>query len=244
MAAKLGYGNLAGVATLGGGSWDADYPLDNLKNRRLFKKARSASTSATITISLPSAASIGIVALCSHNLTAAATVRVQGTTFDSGTNTIYPGEDYAVIVDPAEASASWTITVADSGNGAGYVEFGRLFIGPTFSPATCVDWGFSEGVESRSNVVEALAGPEYFDIRGTRRIWSGKFSWLDDSEAAQFRTIMRQSDISQEIYWVPRPDLTTGQGDVWFLGRFRQLSAVEYPYLHTHAVGVEIQEIM
>lgn len=240
MAAILGYGNRIDSATLSGGSWETDYPITHLQNKRLFKKAKSTTTGATIVVTLPSATAIGVVALCTHNLTGAATVRVQGGAFDSGTDTIYPGEDYAVATG-GEVAAEWTITVA--GNAAA-VEIGRVFIGPAFQPSTCVDWGFSHGVESTSQVVQALSGPEYSDIRPVRRVWQGQFSWLTTAEAATFLSAMRTSDISGEVFWMPRSDLTTGQGEFWFLGRFKQLSPIQYPYLDVHSVPLEISELL
>lgn len=240
MASILGYNNLIDTATLSGGSWEMDYPITNLQNRRLFRKAKSTSGGATISISLSASTAIGVVALCAHNLSGSATVRVQGGTFDSGAVTVYPGHDYAVDTD-GEVASSWTITIA--GNSAA-VEIGRVFIGPGFKPATCVDWGFSRGFESSSNIVEALAGPEYADIRSVRRVWSGQYSWLTDAEAAEISAAMRLADISGEVFLMARSELTTGQGDAWFLGRFRQLNPIQYPYLATNSVAVEVSELL
>lgn len=249
MAALLGHTNQIDSATLSGGTWEDDYPITNLQNKRLMRKARSASTSATVVVTLPAATDIGIVAVCSHNLTDAATVRVQGGTFDSGAETVYPAQpfsrkDYACLVQPEESAATWTITIEDASNPAGYVEFGRIFIGPTFAPATCVDWGFSDGLISASTMQESLGGPEYFFDLSVRRSWSGQFSWLTTEEAAEFRRIMRSSDIGGEVYWVARSEAVTTAGEFWFLGRFSELSPIAYPYLSTHSVPVSIRELI
>lgn len=249
MASLLGHTNQIDTATLSGGAWAADYPISNLQNKRLARKARSTSTSATVVITLPAATDIGIVAVCSHNLTNAATVRVQGGTFDSGTETVYPAQpfsrqDYACLVQPEESAAEWTITISDATNPAGYVEFGRIFIGPTFAPATCVDWGYSDGLISASSMQEALAGPEYFWDLSVRRSWQGQFSWLTDAEAAEFRRIMRLSDIGNEVYWCGRSEDTAQAGEFWFLGRFSELSPIAYPYLSTHSVPISIRELI
>lgn len=250
MAAILGYSNQIDNATLSGGAWAEDYPITNLQNSRLRKLARSTSTGATIVITLPAAMEIGIVALVSYNLTNAATVRVQGGSFDSGVQTIYPTyafaarQSYACLIPPDTSAAEWTITISDPTNPAGYVQFGRVFIGPVFAPATCFDWGYSDGLITSSQAQEAIAGPEYFFSLATRRSWQGQFSWLTDAEAAEFRVIMRVSDISGEVFWVPRSELTTGQSEFWFLGRFAELSPIAYPYLATHSVPVQIRELL
>ena len=249
MPALLGHTNQIDNATLSGGSWATDYPITNLQSRRLRKVARSASTSATIVVTLPVATDIGIVALCTHNLTNAATVRVQGGAFDSGTVTVYPAQpfsrqDYACLVQPEVSAAEWTITVSDPTNPAGYVEFGRVFIGPTFAPDTSMDWGYSDGLISASEVQEAIGGPEFFFDLAVRRSWQGEFSWLTDAEAAEFRRVMRSSDTINEIYFIPRSEITSGQGEFWFLGRFSELSPIAYPYLGVHSVPVSIRELI
>lgn len=249
MAAILGHSNQIESAVLSGGSWDTDYPVTNLQNQRLRKKARSASTSATIVVTLPAAIEIGIVAVCAHNLTDTATVRVQGGAFDSGVDTVYPAQpfsrkDYACLVQPEVSAAEWTITITDAANPDGYVAIGRVFIGPTFTPSSCFDWGYADGLISASNIQEAIGGPEFAMYLSVRRSWQGQFSWLTDAEAAEFRRIMRQSDISREIYWVPRAEITTGQGEFWFLGRFSELSPIAYPYLDYHSVPVNIRELL
>lgn len=94
----IGYQNRIDEATLSGGSWQA--PLVNLQNRRLQAKARSLNTSLTNTkfdITLPEGRVIGLVALCAHNLSITAKVRVTlGTTLgasdilDSGWQNVWP----------------------------------------------------------------------------------------------------------------------------------------------------------
>jgi hypothetical protein len=237
MALALGHTNLIGaLATVVGGSgWITDYPVTEIQSRYLFKRAKSTGNSATITIDLGAASEVGVVALLSHTLSAAATVRVQGGAFDSGVVTIYPGTDYAVVIAP-ETAQNWTITIADSAP----FEVGRVFIGQMFSPATCVSWGYSDGLETTSSSVQALGGAEYFDIRAVRRNWSGTWEWLTQSEADEFKALMRRSDISGEVFFMLDADATSGQGETWWLGRFRQLSAIAHPYPLQYGVPVEV----
>lgn len=249
MASVLGHSNAIDNATLSGGSWATGYPITNLQNKRLRRKARSTGTSATISIALGSSFEVGVVALCSHNLSNSATVSVSCGSFSSS-ETVYPAQpfsrqDYAVVVDAETTASSCTITVSDGGNSDGYVEFGRVFIGPAFRPTTCVDWGYSDGLISASEIQESLGGPEFFFDLSVRRSWNGQFSWLTDAEAAEFRRAMRQSDIGNEVYWVARDnEPTDSRGEFWFLGRFSELGAISYPYLDTHSVPVSIRELI
>lgn len=257
MTAVVGYSNQIDAASLSGGSWNASYPLINLQNRYLAQKARSsdATTGSTvIDIDLGSAQSIGLVALVAHNLSAAATVRIQGSSSASQTPSLYDstaeilytgGTDYAKTFTSVSARY-WRISINDTGNAAGYVEFGRLFIGPRFRPATTnIDWGESLAIQSRSNVQEAISGHEFFEQRPSRRVWTAKWSWLTDSEAySSLHTIMAATDIHREVYLIAEDTDTGYRAQRNFLGRFRQLNPIEYPYLSTHACGVEIAELL
>lgn len=255
MACVLGYSNQIDNATLSGGSWNASYPVSNLKNRYLWQKARTNNALAASTIlnlDLGGLQRIGVVALCRHNLSDTATVRIQASSsptmspllYDSGDELIYLGLDYAKAFARVEARY-WRITILDTSNVNGYVELGRVFIGWRFSPVNNIDWNASFSIDSTTNVVSALAGPEYFDERPNRRVWQGKWSWLDDYDAYRVMlTIQRQQDISREVYLIEDDADTTYRDLRWFLGRFKQLSAIEWPYLNQHSVGVEISEVL
>jgi hypothetical protein len=255
MGTVLGYSNKIDSATLSGGSWNAGYPLSNLKNRYLAQKARTTnalSTSSIIDIDLGSAQVIGVVAVVAHNLSAAATVRIQGDDtagitsplYDSGALPIYSGSDYALPFAPVSARY-WRISLIDTGNAAGYIQLGRVFIGPKLAPAKGTDWGQSLAIDSSTEVQRSLGGPEYFDERANRRIWRGKWSWLTDAEGySTVLGILRSHDISREVYVIGDDADTTYRGERNFLGRLRQLNAIEWPYLNYHAMAAEIGELI
>lgn len=255
MTCVLGYANQIDNSTLSGGSWNASYPLTNLKNRYLWQKARTnnaLASSSVLNLDLGGLQRIGVVALCKHNFSDIATVRIQASSsatmspllYDSGADLIYPGLDYAKTFSRVEARY-WRISIIDTTNVNGFIEFGRVFIGWRFSPTNNIDWSASFAVESTTNVVQSLAGPEYFDERPNRRVWQGKWSWLDDYDAYRVMlTIQRSQDISREVFLIEDDSDTVFRDLRWFLGRFKQLSAIEWPYVNQHAVGVEISEVL
>lgn len=254
MAFILGYANQVDDAPVSGGSWNASYPLTNIKTRYLFQRARSTdalATSSTMVIDTGENQTIGLVALVRHNISTNGTVRIRGYEFsnltglayDSGAVTVYAGEDFAHAFTPT-AARYWQIVISDTGNADAYIEIGRVFIGWRFEPEVCVDWGLNIGVESQTTVMQALAGPEYFDSRPNRRIVSGQWSWLTQAEAhGVYLQIQRQQDIEKEVFAMMDPD-TQFPDQVWFLGRFRTLNAIEWPYLDRHSVGFEIGEVL
>ena len=138
---------------------------------------------------------------------------------------------------------SVTITITDTSNPDGYVAIGRVFVGAAWQPALCIDWGYSLGIESRTGVAESLGGVEFFDLKRSRRTWSGKWSWLTDSEAFDgLLAIQKSHDIWREIAFI-LDDANPLQQNA-FLGRFRQLSSIEHPYPSNYAMAVEVQEAL
>lgn len=254
MGMILGYANQVDDAPVSGGSWDTDYPLTNVKTRYLYQRARTTdvlASSSTMVIDTGENQTIGVVALVRHNLTTNATVRIKGyensglTTliFDSGAVSVYAGQDFIHAFAP-ETARYWQIVIDDHASGGSYVEVGRVFIGWRFDPETCIDWGATIGVESQTEVMSALAGPEYFDTRPNRRVVTGQWSWLTQAEAhGVYLSIMRNQDIDKEVVVMLDPS-TSYPDQVWFLGRFRTLNAIEWPYLQKHSVGVEIGEVL
>lgn len=255
MTCVLGYANQIDASSLSGGSWDAGYPLVNLQNRYLTQKARSAdllAASTVINIDLGTVQRIGLLALCSHNLSATATVRIQASSsdtmspalYDSTAETIYSGTDYAKTFPYAEARY-WRISIDDASNAASFIELGRVFIGWRFRPEVNIEWSPSLSVESRTNVMESLAGPEYFDERPNRRVWQAQWNWLTNNEAYQvLLELQRSQDVSGEVYLIENDEDASTQAQKWFLGRFRTLSAIEYPYVDRYSAGVEVGELL
>lgn len=255
MATILGYSNQIDTAGLSGGSWHASYPLTNLQTRNLGEKARTTNAlaaSSVLNLDLGSAQTIGVVALVAHNLSAAATVRIQGSSaadqsvalYDS-TALVYSGSDYAMALPTPVAARYWRISISDTSNPAGYVQMGRVFCGWAFKPTNPIDWNPALGVDSKTVVMEALDGTEYFDERPNHRVFQGQWSWLSDPEAYSFLiAIQRSHDVSREIYLIADDTDLNYRGTRNFLARFRQLSPIEWPYLNAHSCGIELGELL
>ncbi len=255
MAAVLGYANQIDDGTVSGGSWNSSYPLANVKTPYLYQKARTSNTLATssvIIVDCATAQTLGVMALVSHNLTINATVEITASdysdfsvlSYDSGSLNVYAHTDFATSFTPV-AARYWKISISDTGNGDGYIEIGRVFLGWQFKPGINIDFGVSIGVESDTSSLRALGGPDYFDSRPNRRSWRGTWSWLTEQEAyAVMVEIMRQQDIEREVYLMEDDEDTSYRAERWFLARFATLSAIEWPYLTYHSVGVELTEVI
>jgi hypothetical protein len=235
MAVIIGYNNQIESAIAISGDTDPDFPITNIQTRYHGQRARFTSTSATITLTIGS--NIGALAVAG-NLTRDAVL-----TFTCGSYASGDTGATAVAIPADVESTSATITINDPGNPDGYVAVGRVFAGPAWRPATCVDWGMRIGLESRSEVSESLGGVEFFNKRRNRRTWSGTWGWLTADEAWDgLFAIQQQSDVWGEVAFIG--DDADPRRDNAFLARFKELSAVEYPYPLINAMAVNVQEML
>ena len=253
--ALLGYNNLIDGATLSGGSWFAALPLTNLQDRRLGVLARStdATTASTkFDTNLGSAQSIRIIALVNHNLSNAATFRVKGsssssfatTVYDSGALDVWPAAYLATVTDngtgiwtralclPSATSAQyWRVEITDTANTAGYVQFGRLFIGPAWQPEINIAYNGGITVEDTSVIQTAIGGADYFDERPRVRILRFSTNYMTEADAMNYAyEIQNRMGVTSEVFVVWNPDDTTHAPRRQFLARLRSLSAITNPY--------------
>lgn len=193
MATLLAHSNAVDAATLSGGSWNATYPLNNLKTRYLTQAARTtnaAEASTIIILDLGATKSIGCLGLVRTNLTANATIQIQANTSNAWTTPlldILPFKVYAAGGDYFQhfgnsAYRYWRVLISDTANAAGFVSIGRLFLGPLFVPTIPNDFNPTLQIESQSQAVMSLGGQEYFESRPNRRVWKFNWSWLPDAD--------------------------------------------------------------
>lgn len=238
MSTVIGYSNQIDSATLGG-TWTN---AANLKTRYLAQKA-TATAGAYLDIDLGANATIGLVALVSHTLNGGTVTITAGTSagnaslYDSGPISVYQGQDFALTFGNVSARY-WRVAVSGAGT------IGRIFIGARFKPSVNIDWNPSLAIESRTSAVEALAGPEYFDNRPSRRVWQGKWSWLAEHEALIWLGVQKSIDVSGECYLIYDDEDTEHRGIRNFYGRLRTLGPIEYPYLDQYGAAIEISELI
>lgn len=263
----IGFPNRIDDAALSSGSWVSTLPLGNLKSRILGKVARTtaATTAATkMDIDLTAAQTIRIIAAVNHTLTITATARIRGssvsdfatTVYDSGWVNAWPAAYTAeqresftatfVHILSADTSARyWRIEFDDTTNPAGYIEVGRVFIGPSWSPAINISFGAELSWNAQTDVQQSLSGVEYFYRRAPYRIQNVKMDFLtiDEAMAGAFE-IQRLAGIDAEVFWIYDPDDTTHAIRRQFLGRLQALSPVVHPYFEFNSTAFSIKEIV
>jgi hypothetical protein len=254
----LGYNNLIDAATLSGGSWNGALPLSNLKTRYLSQVARSTNDDAAstlINIDLGSAKSVQAFGAIRMNISASgATYRLRGSTVSNFATSVYDSgvvsanaqtPDLIIGLPSAVVARYWRFEIVDTANAAGYVQIGRLFIGPALAPTDNYSKGAELGYQSRSSVAQSVGGVDHFDKRPGRRLFSFALGWLTEAEAfSHVLELQRICDIHGEVLLIRDPADTTYNQQRHFLGRLQQLSTVKNPYLTNYQAGFEVLEIV
>lgn len=261
------YSDVSGLYTptfTGGiGSWAAGLPLTNLQDRRLARVARSSDALAASTkfeINLGRAAAIRVIALPSHNLSSAATVRVRGGassgsyTYDSGTITVWPaGLDadqlahmnigFVVVPTAAQTYRYWLFEVVDTGNAAGYVELGRVVLAGGYQPSLNMIYGAKLGWSSSTTAEETDGGAMLYNEKRRRREAAFTISELPDSEAfATVFDIQGRLGTSGQFFWVGDLTDTTLMFRRSFLAVMRELSPLEYANYNANTAAFGVRE--
>lgn len=263
----IGFPNRIDDATLSGGTWVSTLPLINLKSRILGKVARTtaATTAATkFDADLATAQTIRIISAINHNLTITATARIRGSSVSDFSTTVYDSGwvaawSYAYTAEQRESVTAtfvhilsadtsaryWRVEFDDTANPAGYIEAGRVFIGPSWSPAINISFGAELSWNTATDVQQSLSGVEYFYKRTPYRTQNVKMDFLtiDEGMANAFE-IQRLAGLDAEVFWIYDPDDTVHALRRRFLGRLQSLSPVVHPYFDFTSTSFSIKEII
>jgi hypothetical protein len=150
------------------------------------------------------------------------------------------------ILPSTQVSRYWRIEFDDTLNSDGYVQIGRLFLSQLWEPSeNAANGALTLGWETDTDVQKAIGGAEYFQKRTPRRVVKFTLDVLTQDEAlANAFEIQRRAGIDQEVLYIHDSADTVHQLRRRFLGRVRQLSAIEYPYGNLSRTGFEISELL
>lgn len=132
----------------------------------------------------------------------------------------------------------------DPDNDDGYLQYGRVFVGPGWQPTINMSWGQSLGWETRTTVQESLAGSETFDVRIPFRVDRFRLDGMTRNEAmTNAFEIQRRAGIDKEIMWIEDTEDNAQSIRTRYLGRIRVLSPIEFPQYNVNKTAFEIKEI-
>lgn len=221
---RLIYDNAADRATLAASpALVSTLPVTNLQDPSRSRPARTTSTAdQVVTGEWSRLEMIGGMALSRHNLSSAATLRLElfsgagltGTLlFDSGTvlavsafgwgefgwgmtgwgGTVFDSwpDRFSNLYFTAVLARSFRLTIKDASNSAGYLQCGRLFLGPYFEPISNMSYGLTCGPEEESQQARTDGGTLRTDPLGSFRRWLFDLDWVEPAERATLTEILR-----------------------------------------------------
>jgi hypothetical protein len=148
--------------------------------------------------------------------------------------------DYSVM---ACASANFlarygTVEVDDTGNAAGYVQIGRLFMGEAIEFAVNPDTqGWADGRQDLSTLAETPHGKFYAQARPRPRTKRFAFAKLTVAEANALDEMIAAAGTVSEVLVLPDPDDMEISQRWGGLGTLRTLSAIEWPTTDVHTTS-------
>ncbi len=148
-----------------------------------------------------------------------------------------------VVLDENTRARYWRIEFDDTTNSAGYIQYGRIFIGPVWEPLRGPEAGLQMGWETATTLQTALSGTQYFQRRTPSRYVRFSLDTLtvDESLAKAFE-MDRLAGIDLEVLWIQDSTDTTHALRRRWLGTLRNLSPIESPYSTYNKKAYEIKE--
>lgn len=168
---QLCHSNLVDSATITASSEVASLPAANVAQAWRSKPWRSTGDSSEwIKFDFGSAQAVRAFALVGHNFTSGATVKIQANATDVWTSPsidvtlTYHADNLVYLWSSDQSYRYWRISIEDGSNPDGYVEIGRVFLGPTTIPErNFIRWG-KERIDP-TTITRSYDGAESFDER-------------------------------------------------------------------------------
>ncbi|MFD1189758.1 hypothetical protein [Phenylobacterium conjunctum] len=140
----------------------------------------------------------------------------------------------------------WRVELKDAANSDGFIQIGRVFMGAAWQSqvnalygATSIAW------ETTTEIQAAISGAEYFDRRTPFRVARFSTEYMSETEGMSYAfEIQRQMGVDGEVFYVHDPDDVSHALRRQFLGRLRELSPVEYPYVGLLKTAWEVKELL
>lgn len=139
----------------------------------------------------------------------------------------------------------WKVEIDDRTNGDGFVDIGRIFIGPSWTPQFNATYGWGIAWQPDAAVEKSLGGTLYFSPRSTARRMSFSLDFLSKAEAhTQALEMQRQLGSHAEMLVVSDKDDAETSQQRSFLARISQSSEVRLTRPGLYSVSFELTEVV
>lgn len=148
-------------------------------------------------------------------------------------------------VGSAEYLQNWRIEIDDQDHADGFVQIGRLFIGPAWAPPYGMSVDADGGWSPNTDFQRTRSGAKVFDRRPPARVFNFNTEGLTDDQAMQFAfEVQRMAGIDQEVVFVFDDEDTKHALRRRFLATLQQLSPIRYPAPNIAVTGWSVEETL
>lgn len=140
----------------------------------------------------------------------------------------------------------WEIQIDDTSNAAGYIDIGRLWMGPFWQPAISYAPSASLVWEPRSDAQTSRGGVKYFDEQASVRVFSFQLDAITDAEAfGSVLELQRIAGSAREVVVIPDADDTAYAYKRDILGVLRRIEPlVQTDIVDRQTAAFEIEELL
>jgi len=247
------------VASLSSAEW--------LKTNKKSEILATTGTTTTITLTLAASETVGLVAFPICNLTPAATMRVQAGAVDTGfvscvatpaktypnwkpapdgvAGFAYGSGKYAIVWLETQATASTvTISISDSGNPQGHLEFSRLVVGEYYECEIGAEQGVGITPEFSSVNTRNGANDLMTNRAGKARKLSVNFKNVSDAQKHHFLHVLLTNGIDYPVFLSLLPGITDTlrEHEASIFGKLSNASKVTLENFAMDAASIEVDE--
>lgn len=211
------YDNLWDGAALTASSQNPNFLAINTQHRWHTRTWRSFGGGGTLTenivADMGSAVAVQAFALKNHNFSPSAAVRIQANASNSWGS---PSVDVSVPLatdllayfwGTPQSYQWWRLSVVDSAPVTTYLEIGRLFVGPYFSPSINISIGYKRHYSDPSDVLYSDGGQIVTNQKTRFQNLDLQFQYLSDVDIASFDAMFLNRGIGKEFFYTRDRDL-------------------------------------
>lgn len=152
--------------------------------------------------------------------------------------------DLIYLLDDAVVAEYWQIEIFDDTNPLGYVDIGRLIMGPIWQVTYNYSWGAKHGIRDLSATDTTLGGAFSYDEKSRARTFAFSLDYIEEDVAFQQAFEMDlQKGITGEVYVIPNYGDDLNLLRVSFLSHMMELDGLNARLIGFYGKAYSCEEI-
>jgi len=243
------YENLFDAAVLTPSTQNNNFPATNIQHRWFTKVWRSTDDTGTLTESVVAdlGASPGAVwafALKKHNFSSSAVVKIQANAANSWGApsvdvTLTMADLLVYFWSSAQTYRYWRLYIVDSAPAADYLEVGRMFLGPYYSPSINMSNNYKKRLSDPSDLNWSDGGQLVTNQKSRFRQIEMVFQYLPPTDLAEFEALFEDRGIGREFFFCRDRDLKDSTTIYCRMNKDMEIEHVGLEQFYNITMGIE-----